>query len=74
MPGDIPGARTAAHDGKGGFHLVGEGTVKRKRERRNEKERSIVARAGKKEGGKKENESCLVHPLWGPDRYESARG
>ena len=23
---------------------------------------------------RKENEACLVHPLWGPDRYEGARG
>lgn len=66
MPGDIPSARNAAHDGKGGFHLVGEGTVKRKRERRNEKERSIVARAGKKEGGKKENETVPRASIMGP--------
>lgn len=70
---DIP--HNAAEKRGGGFHFGGEMNGEKERGRI---KRSEAGEEGRKkgEGGKrrKENEACLVHPLWGPDRYEGARG
>lgn len=72
---DIPHNAAEKRGGRGGFHFGGEMNGEKERGRI---KRSEAGEEGRKkgEGGKrrKENEACLVHPLWGPDRYEGARG